>query len=103
GGLSTENKFDLSASTNQASTSLTRKNLVTDAFMGSADFNYKGFVNLQATIRRDRTSVMSPGNNSFVYPSVNSAFIISDAFKLPSVFSYSKLRASWGIVGNYPS
>lgn len=103
GGLSTENKFDLSASTNQPSTSLKRTFFVTDAFMGSADLTYKGFWNVQGTLRKDRTSVMAPGNNSFVYPSVNTAFILSDVLDLPKAFSFSKIRASWGIVGNYPS
>ena len=34
---------------------------------------------------------------------VNSAFQISDAFKLPDFINSAKLRASWGIVGNYPT
>lgn len=103
GGLSTENKFDLSASTNQPGTSLRRTFFVTDALMGSADLTFKGFWNVQGTIRNDRTSVMSPDNNSFIYPSVNTAFILSDVLDLPKAFSFSKIRASWGIVGNYPS
>jgi hypothetical protein len=45
---------------------------------------------------------MNPQNNDFIYPSVNSSFLISDAFALPSVINFAKVRASWGIVGNYP-
>lgn len=45
---------------------------------------------------------MNPDNNSFVYPSINSSFIFSDAFKMPSFINYGKFRGSWGIVGNYP-
>jgi iron complex outermembrane receptor protein len=103
GGLSTENKFDLSASTNQPGTSLRRSFFVTDALMGSADLTFRGFWNVQGTIRQDRTSVMSPDNNSFVYPSVNTALILSDVLNLPKAISFSKIRASWGVVGNYPS
>ncbi|HEU4902179.1 MAG TPA: outer membrane beta-barrel protein, partial [Flavisolibacter sp.] len=57
---------------------------------------------LEGTIRRDRYSTMNPNLNSFVYPSVNSSFVFSDAFTMPSFLSYGKVRASWGIVGNYP-
>jgi len=45
---------------------------------------------------------MNPNNNSFVYPSVNSSFVLSEAFDLPLFMNYFKIRGSWGIVGNYP-
>ena len=45
---------------------------------------------------------MAKGNNSFVYPSVNASFVFTDAFNLPSFFSYGKVRGSFGVVGNYP-
>jgi iron complex outermembrane recepter protein len=105
GGLSVENWFDLSASINSQSYSTDwnyRRKLVKDAFVGTINANYKGFLFAEGTLRRDRTSTMSPSNNSFVYPSVNTSFVISEAFQLPAFINYSKLRASWGIVGNYP-
>src|SRR5262249_54820153 len=76
--------------------------LVKDAFIGTVNAGFKNYLFLEGTVRRDRTSTMNPNNNSFVYPSVNSSFILSDAFKLPSYISFAKVRASWGIVGNYP-
>lgn len=103
GGLTTENFFDIRASRLPPNAYQNRVNNVLDAWLGSIDFTYKGFWNVQATLRQDRTSTMHPDNNSFFYPSVNTAFIISDAFSLPQSWTYSKLRASWGIVGNYPS
>ncbi len=102
GGLSTENMFDISASVNTPTSTSSRSSLVKDAFIGTVNGNYKDFLFLEATVRRDRTSTMHPSNNSFVYPSVNSSFVFSDAFALPSVVSFGKVRASWGIVGNYP-
>ncbi len=102
GGLSTENLFDLGASVNTAASSSSRYSIVKDAYLGTINANYKSFLFLEGTIRRDRTSTMNPNNNSFVYPSVNSSFVFSEAFKLPTFFSYGKVRASWGIVGNYP-
>ncbi len=101
-GLSTENMFDISASVNTPNSGSSRSFLVKDAFIGTVNGGYKGFLFLEGTIRRDRTSTMHPSNNSFVYPSVNSSFVFSEAFDLPRLLSYGKLRASWGIVGNYP-
>lgn len=102
GGLSTENFFDISASMNTPGSNSFRTSLVKDAFIGTLNGNYKDYLFLEGTIRRDRTSTMNPNNNSFVYPSVNSSFIFTEALNLPSFINYGKLRASWGIVGNYP-
>jgi iron complex outermembrane recepter protein len=94
--------FDISASVNTPSSGSSRSTLVKDAFFGTLNFDYSGFLFLEGTVRRDRTSTMNPDNNAFVYPSVNSSFLFSEAFELPSWIDYGKLRASWGIVGNYP-
>jgi len=102
GGLSTENMFDVSASVNTANSGSYRSSMVRDAFLGTLNASYKNYLFAEATVRRDRTSTMNPNNNTFVYPSVNTSFIFSDAFAMPSFISYGKLRASWGIVGNYP-
>ncbi|MEP7377662.1 MAG: SusC/RagA family TonB-linked outer membrane protein [Chitinophagaceae bacterium] len=102
GGLSTENLFDIAASVNTANSSSSRYSIVKDAFIGTLNGNYKNYLFLEGTVRRDRTSTMNPNNNSFVYPSVNSSLIISEIVKLPSYVNYAKIRGSWGIVGNYP-
>ncbi|MFT3845212.1 MAG: SusC/RagA family TonB-linked outer membrane protein [Lacibacter sp.] len=102
GGLSTENLFDVAASVNTASSSSSRFSLIKDAYIGTINGSYKDYLFVEATLRRDRTSTMHPSQNSFVYPSVNSSFILSDAVKLPEFVTYTKVRASWGIVGNYP-
>ncbi len=103
GGLVAENKFDLSASRNTISAGGSQSYLIKDAMFGIINASYKNYLFAEATVRRDRTSTMNPDNNSFVYPSVNTGFVFSDAFKLPSYITYGKLRASWGIVGNYPA
>lgn len=102
GGLSTENFFDVAATVDPSSNDSRRSGLVKDAIIGTLNGSYKDFLFLEGTVRRDRTSTMNPNNNSFVYPSVNSSLILTDAFKLPSFISYGKVRGSWGIVGNYP-
>jgi TonB-linked SusC/RagA family outer membrane protein len=103
GGLSTENMFDVSASVNVPNNGSFRSSMVRDAFLGTLNASYKNYLFAEATVRRDRTSTMNPNNNSFVYPSVNASFVFSDAFSMPAFISYGKLRASWGVVGNYPS
>ncbi|MEO6730258.1 MAG: SusC/RagA family TonB-linked outer membrane protein [Ferruginibacter sp.] len=102
GGLSTENLFDIAASMNTPNSSSSRYSLVKDAFIGTLNGSFKDYLFLEGTVRRDRTSTMNPNNNSFVYPSVNSSFIFTEAFNLPTFITYGKLRGSWGIVGNYP-
>jgi iron complex outermembrane receptor protein len=92
----------VSASVNTALGSNRRVRSLRDAYMGTVNFDYKNLFFLEGTLRRDRTSTLAPGNNAFVYPSVNSSFVFSDALTLPIFLTYGKLRASWGIVGNYP-
>lgn len=101
-GLSTENFFDISASVNTPNGNQSRIRWIRDAWLGTLNFNFKDIVYVEGTIRRDRTSTLAAGNNAFVYPSVNSSFVFSDLFRLPTAISFAKLRASWGIVGNYP-
>jgi iron complex outermembrane receptor protein len=101
-GLTSDNNFDLSASYLPTTSNGSQTSQSKDAFLGTLNLNYKSFLFVEGTIRRDRTSTMYPTNNAFVYPSVNSGFVFSDAFHLPSFISYGKLRASWGIVGSYP-
>lgn len=101
-GLSVENWFDLAASVNDPYSSSGRLSLVKDALIGTVNLNYKDYLFVEGTVRRDRTSTMNPSQNSFVYPSVNASLILSDAFQLPAFVNYAKIRGSWGIVGNYP-
>ena len=102
GGLSTENLFDIAATINVANSGSSRSALVKDAYIGTINLDYKGYLFVEGTIRRDRTSTMNPENNSFIYPSVNTSFIFTDAFNLPDFISFGKLRGSYGVVGNYP-
>ena len=102
GGLSTENLFDIAASVNVANSGSSRQELVKDAFIATTNFNYKDYLYVEGTVRRDRTSTMNPNNNAFIYPSVNASFIFTDALDMPEFLNYGKFRASWGVVGNYP-
>lgn len=62
---------------------------------------YNNYLFLNFTGRNDWTSTLSPNRNNFFYPSTSIGFVFSEAFKLENkVFSFGKLRASFGIVGN---
>lgn len=109
GGLTTANRFDFTSTANAINVDpndpnqYRKSSLTKDAIIGTVNASYKNYLFLEGTVRRDRTSTMNPSNNSFVYPSANGSFVLSEALHLPRIVSYAKLRASWGIVGNYPS
>ncbi|MEM6830568.1 MAG: SusC/RagA family TonB-linked outer membrane protein, partial [Bacteroidota bacterium] len=63
-------------------------------------FGYKDYLFLNVTGRNDWSSTLPVANNSFFYPGVSSSFILSDAVTLPSIISYTKVRASWASVGS---
>jgi len=103
GGLTTENRFDLTSSANPQYYSGSNRSYITkDAYIGTINANYKNYLFVEGTVRSDRTSTMNPLQNSFIYPSVNGSFVFSDVLKLPAFVNMAKLRGSWGIVGNYP-
>ncbi|WP_036603753.1 SusC/RagA family TonB-linked outer membrane protein [Olivibacter sitiensis] len=105
GGLSVRDWFDLNASNNIArwNDNLNyRRDMLRDALFGTVNFSLKDYWFVEGTLRRERISTMHPDDNVLYYPSVNSSLILSEAFNLPEIFNYSKLRGSWGVVGNYP-
>lgn len=70
---------------------------------GSAGLNYKGWANIEFTGRNDQVSVLDPSNNSFFYPGVNGALVLTDALpelKSDKALTYLKLRAAWSKTGN---
>ncbi len=70
-----------------------------NSVFGSAELSYNKYLYLTVTARNDWYSTLSPDNWSILYPSVAASFILSEAVKLPEVFNYAKLRASWASVG----
>ncbi|WP_291918272.1 SusC/RagA family TonB-linked outer membrane protein [Chitinophaga sp.] len=69
------------------------------SLIGSAQLSWKNQVYIEAQGRQDWSSILPPGNNSYFYPGVSASWILSESFKLPTVFNYAKLRASWANVG----
>lgn len=73
--------------------------LGTNSIFGSANIGYKSWLYLNVTGRQDQFSTLPKENNTLFYPSAGVSAILSEAVKLPSVFSFAKVRASWAQVG----
>ena len=70
-----------------------------NSLFGSAEFSWRDIIYLNATARNDWFSTLPTDSNSILYPSVGGSFVFSDAFELPEVFTFGRLRASWAQVG----
>lgn len=102
GGLVTANWFSINNSYNIQSTSERRSGVFKYAYLGIMNLSYMNYLFLEGTARQEYSSTLPTQNNSYFYPSVNTSFIVSEAFHLPKVISYGKVRASYGLVGNAP-
>ncbi|MEO6546700.1 MAG: SusC/RagA family TonB-linked outer membrane protein, partial [Ferruginibacter sp.] len=64
----------------------------------SLDASIGKFATISTTGRVDKSSALPISNNSFFYPSVSVASVVSDYIKLPEVISFLKLRGSYSTV-----
>lgn len=64
----------------------------------SLDASLGKFLTLSTTGRVDKSSAFSQSHNTYFYPSVSAASVISDYVHLPSVISFLKIRASYADV-----
>lgn len=90
--------YDLSY-TRQISTAQDKRKRRLVGFYGDLMLDYNNMLFLNITGRNDLTSTLPEGNNSFFYPSVNLGFVFSEAFEMPDILTFGKLRASWAKVG----
>jgi TonB-linked SusC/RagA family outer membrane protein len=72
------------------------------SYMGRATYSYDGRYSLTATVRKDGSSVLSPGNQYYTYPAFAAAWNINNEQFMEnlSFFSTLKLRAGWGITAS---
>ncbi|MEO8584190.1 MAG: SusC/RagA family TonB-linked outer membrane protein [Flavitalea sp.] len=82
-------------------TNYTYSRKVVNSLYGSAEFSYKSFLFLNITARNDWFSTLNPKSNSYLYPSVSTSFIFTDALNFhPSWLNYGKIRAAYAEVGS---
>jgi TonB-linked SusC/RagA family outer membrane protein len=72
------------------------------SYMGRVNYAFSDRYLLTATVRRDGSSVLSPGNQYFTYPAVGLGWNITneDFMKGVNAVSNLKLRGGWGITSN---
>lgn len=65
-------------------------------------FDYKGYMYLNLSVRRDVSSTLPTDNNSFTYPSANVSFIFSEFLPKDAqkTLSFGKIRLGYGLTGN---
>lgn len=71
-----------------------------NSLYATADIGFKNQVFLNLTGRNDWFSTLSKDNNSYLYPSASLSWIFTDTFKVPSWFTFGKLRASYASASN---
>lgn len=101
-GLVKENWFNMSNSFGPILNRTNRINSLRYAYLGFAQASWKNKYFLEVTARQEYSSTLPPGNNSYFYPSLNGSVLLHEVFRLPALFNYAKLRASYGYVGNAP-
>ena len=75
-----------------------------NSFYGLLSTSFRDYLYMDITARKDWVSTLATADRTdqvgFYYPSASLSFIASEAFKLPEVINYAKLRASLAGVGS---
>lgn len=101
GGLSIPGLYSLSNSVNPINAPTEGFSRIgVDGLFASATFGYKEFLFLDATMRRDQSTTLPVGDNSYYYPSIAGSFVFSNLMKESTWLNYGKLRLNYAEVGN---
>jgi TonB-linked SusC/RagA family outer membrane protein len=78
-------------------TSYTRRLL---GYYADLSLSYNNYLFVEGTARVDQSSTLPVNNNTFLYPSLSTSFVFTDAFNIDSdFFSYGKIHANVARVG----
>lgn len=100
GGLVVPGLYALSNSINPLSAPTeTSQRRGVDGVFASASLAYRQMVFLDLTVRRDKSTTLPEGKNSYFYPSAALGFLFSELFKETPWLSYGKVRANYAQVG----
>lgn len=98
-GLNRDNLFV----TTNARNSVTNRSAIQSRKQGvfaSADLIWKDALTISASARNDWSSTLPKANQSYFFPSVGAAAVLSSLFDLPRAVSFAKIRASIAQTGN---
>lgn len=71
-----------------------------NSLYATANIGIDNFLYFDLAGRNDWSSTLPAASNSYFYPSASASLVLSEVIDLPSSFSFAKLRAGWGQVGN---
>ena len=72
-----------------------------NSLYGAAELSWRRLIFVNATVRNDWFSTLSPENRSILYPSITGSFIFSDALaNAPAWLSFGKIRLAYAEVGS---
>ncbi len=98
-GLNRDNLFV----TTNARNSVTNRTVTQTRKQGvfaQADFIWKDALTLSASARNDWSSTLPKANQSYFFPSVGAAAVLSSLFNMPQAISFMKIRGSIAQTGN---
>ena len=102
GGLVVPRLYSLSNSRGTLTPPTERvENIGRDGVFASTTFGFRERVFLDLTIRRDKSTTLPAGHNSYVYPSAALGYVFSEDLKESTPWlSYGKVRANYAQVGS---
>ncbi len=71
-----------------------------NSLYATANIGYDNFLYVDLAGRNDWSSTLPSANNSYFYPSASLSAVLTEVIDFPAAFSFAKLRAGWGQVGN---
>jgi outer membrane receptor protein involved in Fe transport len=71
-----------------------------DGYFAGLTLGYNNFLNLDATIRRDRSSTLPVDNNAYNYYAISGSWLFSHHLENATWLSSGKLRVNYATVGN---
>lgn len=71
-----------------------------DGYFGNFSANFKDFLVLDMSLRRDQSSTLPDGKNIFYYPSISAGFVFSELLGNTGFLDYGKVRLNYAEVGN---
>lgn len=98
-GLNRDNLFV----TTNARNSVTNRTVAQTRKQGvfaSADFIWRDALTISGSARNDWSSTLPEANQSYFFPSVGVAAVLTSLFDLPQAISFAKIRGSYALTGN---
>jgi TonB-linked SusC/RagA family outer membrane protein len=96
--LSVPNVYSFSNSLNAIQASSFYSNMRVLSAYASLDASFGKYATLGFTGRIDKSSALPTNHNSYFYPSISLASVISDYIRLPEVVSFLKIRGSFAAI-----